>query len=226
MKVGVVLFPGTNCDHDLYHALGLNVGFEPVYLWHKDHDLKGCDAIMLPGGFSYGDYLRCGAIAKYSPVMREVAAFAEKGGPVLGICNGFQILTEAGLLPGALLRNKSLQFLCQYVTLKVETERTPFTKKAKTGGLLRIPINHGEGNYYIDGEGLQRLEGEGQVVFRYVDERGQASEAANPNGALANIAGVCNGRRNVVGLMPHPERVVEAALGGTDGKILFESLLS
>src|SRR5918996_4252582 len=146
MKVGVVLFPGTNCDHDLYHALGLNVGSEPVYLWHKDHDLKGCDAIMLPGGFSYGDYLRCGAIAKYSPVMREVAAFAEKGGPVLGICNGFQILTEAGLLPGALLRNRSLQFLCQYVTLKVETEKTPFTKKAKAGGLLKIPINHGEGN--------------------------------------------------------------------------------
>ncbi|HKX12602.1 MAG TPA: phosphoribosylformylglycinamidine synthase subunit PurQ [bacterium] len=225
MKVGVVLFPGTNCDHDLYHALGLNVGFEPVYLWHKDHDLKGCDAIMLPGGFSYGDYLRCGAIAKYSPVMREVATFAEKGGPVLGICNGFQILTEAGLLPGALLRNRSLQFLCQYVTLKVETERTPFTKKARPGSLLRIPINHGEGNYYIDPEGLQRLEGENQVVFRYVDEKGEATEAANPNGALQNIAGVCNARRNVVGLMPHPERVVEEALGGIDGKIFFESLL-
>jgi len=225
MKVGVVQFPGTNCDHDLYHALGRSVGFEPVYLWHKEADLRGCEAIMLPGGFSYGDYLRCGAIAKFAPVMREVAAFAEKGGPVVGICNGFQILTESGLLPGALLRNRSLQFICEYVRLKVETERTPFTRKAAPGALLRVPINHGEGNYYIDGEGLKRLEGEGQVVFRYVDEAGEATEAANPNGALRNIAGVCNARRNVVGLMPHPERVVEEALGGVDGKVLFESLL-
>jgi len=226
MKVGVVVFPGSNCDHDLYHVLAKVVGFEAVYLWHKDHDLKNCRAVILPGGFSYGDYLRCGAIAKYSPIMQEVLRFAEGGGPVLGICNGFQILTEAGLLPGVLIRNQSLKFICDYTRVRVDSDRTPFTRQVKLGAALRIPIAHGEGNYFIDPEGLERLEGEGQVVFRYVDAQGEATPGANPNGSLRNIAGVCNSRRNVVGLMPHPERVSEAVLGSQDGRKIFESLLA
>ncbi len=226
MKVGVVVFPGSNCDHDLYHVVGKIMGFEAVYLWHKDADLKGCDAVVIPGGFSYGDYLRCGAIAKFSPVMQEVQRFAQEGRPLLGICNGFQILTEAGLLPGALIRNRSLKFLCDYTNIRVDSVETPFTRKAGKGAVLKIPIAHGEGNYFIDAEGLKKLEGEGQVVFRYVDAQGEASEAANPNGSLNNIAGVCNARRNVVGLMPHPERVSEALLGCEDGKRIFESLLA
>ncbi|MCC6273300.1 MAG: phosphoribosylformylglycinamidine synthase subunit PurQ [Deltaproteobacteria bacterium] len=226
MKVGVVVFPGSNCDHDLYHVVGKILGFEAVYLWHKDADLKGCDAVVIPGGFSYGDYLRCGAIAKFSPVMKEVQRFAQEGRPLLGICNGFQILTEAGLLPGALIRNRSLKFLCDYTNIRVDSVETPFTRKAGKGAVLKIPIAHGEGNYFIDAEGLKKLEGEGQVVFRYVDAQGEASEAANPNGSLNNIAGVCNARRNVVGLMPHPERVSEALLGCEDGKRIFESLLA
>lgn len=226
MKVGVVVFPGSNCDHDLYHVVGKIMGFEAVYLWHKDADLKGCDAVVIPGGFSYGDYLRCGAIAKFSPVMKEVQRFAQEGRPLLGICNGFQILTEAGLLPGALIRNRSLKFICDYTHIRVDSAETPFTRRAGKGSVLKIPIAHGEGNYFIDAEGLKRLEGEGQVVFRYVDARGEASEGANPNGSLNNIAGVCNARRNVVGLMPHPERVSEAILGAEDGKKIFESLLA
>ena len=226
MKVGVVVFPGSNCDHDLFHVVGKIMGFEAVYLWHKEHDLKNCDAVVIPGGFSYGDYLRCGAIAKYSPVMQEVQRFAQAGRPLLGICNGFQILTEAGLLPGALIRNRSLKFICETVYVRVENSETPFTRKAERGRVLKIPIAHGEGNYFTDAEGLKRLEGEGQVVFRYVDAKGEAGEAANPNGSLANIAGVCNARRNVVGLMPHPERVSEALLGSEDGKKIFESLLA
>ncbi|MDL1872220.1 phosphoribosylformylglycinamidine synthase subunit PurQ [Deltaproteobacteria bacterium PRO3] len=226
MKVGVVVFPGSNCDHDLYHVVGKILGFEAVYLWHKDADLKGCDAVVIPGGFSYGDYLRCGAIAKFSPVMKEVQRFAQEGRPLLGICNGFQILTEAGLLPGALIRNRSLKFLCDYTNIRVDSAETPFTRRAGKGSVLKIPIAHGEGNYFIDAEGLKKLEGEGQVVFRYVDAQGEASEAANPNGSLNNIAGVCNARRNVVGLMPHPERVSEALLGCEDGKRIFESLLA
>ncbi|MCC7344311.1 MAG: phosphoribosylformylglycinamidine synthase subunit PurQ [Deltaproteobacteria bacterium] len=226
MKVGVVVFPGSNCDHDLYHVVGKIMGFEAVYLWHKDADLKGCDAVVIPGGFSYGDYLRCGAIAKFSPVMQEVQRFAQEGRPLLGICNGFQILTEAGLLPGALIRNRSLKFLCDYTNIRVDSVETPFTRKAGKGAVLKIPIAHGEGNYFIDAEGLKKLEGEGQVVFRYVDAQGEASEAVNPNGSLNNIAGVCNARRNVVGLMPHPERVSEALLGCEDGKRIFESLLA
>jgi len=225
MKVGVVVFPGSNCDHDLYHVVGRIMGFEAVYLWHKDADLKGCDAVVIPGGFSYGDYLRCGAIAKFSPVMKEVQRFAQEGRPLLGICNGFQILTEAGLLPGALIRNRSLKFICDYTNIRVDSTETPFTRRAGKASVLKIPIAHGEGNYFIDAEGLKRLEGEGQVVFRYVDAQGEASEAANPNGSLNNIAGVCNARRNVVGLMPHPERVSEALLGCEDGKKIFESLL-
>ena len=226
MKVGVVVFPGSNCDHDLYHVVGKIMGFEAVYLWHKDADLKGCDAVVIPGGFSYGDYLRCGAIAKFSPVMQEVQRHAHAGRPLLGICNGFQILTEAGLLPGALIRNRSLKFICDYTDIRVDNVETPFTRKAGKGSVLKIPIAHGEGNYFIDGEGLKRLEGEGQVVFRYVDAKGETSEAANPNGSLNNIAGVCNARRNVVGLMPHPERVSETILGCEDGKKIFESLLA
>ena len=225
MKVGVVVFPGSNCDHDLYHVVGKIMGFEAVYLWHKEADLRGCDAVVIPGGFSYGDYLRCGAIAKFSPVMKEVQRFAQEGRPLLGICNGFQILTEAGLLPGALIRNRSLKFICDYTNIRVDSVETPFTRKAGKGSVLKIPIAHGEGNFFVDAEGLRRLEGEGQVVFRYVDAQGEASEAANPNGSLNNIAGVCNSRRNVVGLMPHPERVSEAILGFEDGRKIFESIL-
>jgi len=225
MRVGVVVFPGSNCDHDLYHVLGKILGFEAVYLWHKEANLKACDAVIIPGGFSYGDYLRCGAIAKFSPVMGELQRFAQEGRPVLGICNGFQILTEAGLLPGALIRNRSLKFICDYTHVRVDNDQTPFTRKTEKGSVLKIPIAHGEGNYFIDDEGLKRLEGEGQVVFRYVDSQGDANDAANPNGSLRNIAGVCNPRRNVVGLMPHPERVSEALLGCEDGKKIFAGLL-
>lgn len=225
MKVGIIVFPGSNCDHDLYHVLGERVGFEVRLLWHKDHDLQGADAVFLPGGFSYGDYLRCGTIARFAPIMNEVIAFAKKGGPVLGICNGFQILTEAHLLPGALLPNASLKFICERVWLKVENTHTPFTKKIIPNTLLHIPIAHRDGNYFIDEDSLKRLEGEGQVVVRYVNEAGEASAAANPNGAMANIAGVCNAARNVVGMMPHPERVSEALLGSEAGKGIFESLL-
>jgi phosphoribosylformylglycinamidine synthase subunit PurQ / glutaminase len=225
MKVGVVVFPGSNCDHDLYHVLGKVVGFETVYLWHKDHQLQKCDAIVLPGGFSYGDYLRCGAIARFSPLMKEIEKFAGRGGPVLGICNGFQILTEARLLPGVLMRNRSLKFICDYTYIKVESNHSPFTRNIKLQTVLKIPIAHGDGNYFIEEEGLKKLEGEGQVVFRYVDAKGQATETANPNGSLNNIAGICNAQRNVVALMPHPERVSEEILGSSEGKIIFESLL-
>jgi len=225
MRIGVLVFPGSNCDHDLYHVLGGLLGFEAVYLWHKDSDLKKCDAVILPGGFSYGDYLRCGAIARFSPLMREVEKFANSGGPVLGICNGFQILTEARLLPGVLMQNTSRQFICDFTDIRVERSDTPFTRKVKAGQVLRMPIAHGDGNYFIDDEGLKRLEGEGQVIFRYVDARGEPTEAANPNGSLKNIAGVCNAKRNVIALMPHPERVSEAILGSDSGKVIFESLL-
>ncbi len=225
MKVGVVVFPGSNCDHDLYHALGEGMGFDARFLWHKDQDLQGCDALFLPGGFSYGDYLRCGSIARFAPIMKEVVAFAHKGGPVLGICNGFQILTEAHLLPGVLMPNESLKFICETVRVRVESAETPFTRRVVPGTELSLPIAHRDGNFFIDGLGLERLEGEGQVVFRYVDSQGQASVEANPNGSLHNIAGICNAARNVVGLMPHPERVSEGLLGSQEGKILFESLL-
>ncbi len=226
MKVGVVVFPGSNCDHDLYHVLGKVVGFEAVYLWHKDHDLQKCDAIFLPGGFSYGDYLRCGTIARFSPIMKEVAQFAEKGGPVLGICNGFQILTESHLLPGVLMRNRSLKFICDYTHVRVESDQTSFTSKVKPKTVLRIPIAHGDGNFFIGEEGLKALEGEGQVVFRYVDSAGEPTEESNPNGSINNIAGICNKKRNVVALMPHPERVSEEILGSDQGKIIFESMLA
>ena len=225
MKFGVVVFPGSNCDFDAYHVLGSVLKQDTVFLWHKDHDLRGCDCVILPGGFSYGDYLRSGAIARFSPLMREVAEFAQRGGLVMGICNGFQILMEMGLLPGAMLRNKRLKFLCQFVHLRLEKEGTPFTRLGRRGQVLRIPIAHYEGNIYAPAETLEELERGGQVVFRYCDPEGRLSEEANVNGALNSIAGIINRRGNVMGLMPHPERASEAAMGSQDGRLIFESLL-
>jgi phosphoribosylformylglycinamidine synthase I len=225
MKFGVVVFPGSNCDHDAFYALG-GVLHQPVeFLWHQSEQVKGFDAIVLPGGFSYGDYLRTGAIARFSPVMRAVEKFARGGGLVLGICNGFQILCEAGLLPGVLQRNAGMRFVCRQVHIRVETTDTPFTSAAKPGQVLQIPIAHGDGNYFCDAETLGELERHRQIVFRYTTPDGREDEAANPNGSLANIAGVCNRERNVVGLMPHPERAVEAALGSADGLVIFRSLI-
>jgi len=225
VKFGVVVFPGSNCDFDAYHVLGSVLKQDTVFLWHKDHDLRGCDCVILPGGFSYGDYLRSGAIARFSPLMREVAEFAQRGGLVMGICNGFQILMEMGLLPGAMLRNKRLKFLCQFVHLRLEKEGTPFTRLGRRGQVLRIPIAHYEGNFYAPAETLEELERGGQVVFRYCDPEGRLSEEANVNGALNSIAGIINRRGNVMGLMPHPERASEAAMGSQDGRLIFESLL-
>lgn len=226
MKVGVVSFPGSNCDEDALLAIVERLHEQAVMLWHKDHDLQGADVIILPGGFSYGDYLRSGAIARFSPIMQEVVAHAKKGGPVIGICNGFQIACEAGLLPGALMRNENLQFRSMPVTLRVESTNTVFTNKASKGQLLTMPIAHGDGRYTADAETIARLEGEGQVVFRYVDAKGEAVATANPNGATNNIAGVTNATGTVVGMMPHPERALEPLLGSSDGMVLFESLLA
>jgi len=226
LKVGVVSFPGSNCDEDAVLAIVEQLHERAVLLWHKDHDLQGADVIILPGGFSYGDYLRSGAIARFSPIMQEVVAHAKRGGPVVGICNGFQIACEAGLLPGALLRNASLQFRSMAVTLKVENTTSVFTNAARAGSLLTMPIAHGDGRYTADDATLDRLEGEGRVAFRYVDATGAATAAANPNGAMRNIAGVTNETGTVVGMMPHPERALEPLLGSTDGRVLFESLLS
>jgi phosphoribosylformylglycinamidine synthase I len=218
MRVAVITFPGSNCDADLRHAVDITVGLSCLPIWHKQTSLGDVDAVFLPGGFSYGDYLRCGAIARFSPIMKAVVDFAQRGGPVLGICNGFQILTEAGLLPGALRQNAGLKFLCQDVELTVDGRETPFTGDLPRVGALRIPIAHMEGNYTADAETLARMEGEGQVIFRY------GGTVGNPNGSISNIAGISNGAGNVVGLMPHPERVVEAAVGGTDGVGFFTSL--
>lgn len=226
MKFGIITFPGSNCDEDAYNAVTQSLGATGVRLWHKDHDLQGVDVVILPGGFSYGDYLRAGAIARFSPIMREVVAHAERGGPVLGICNGFQIACEAHLLPGALLRNASLQFVSETVTLRVENADTRFTNRYVGGQLLRIPVAHGDGRFTIDLEGLKQLEGEGQVVFRYSDATGDTSDAANPNGSLDNIAGIVNRQGNVLGMMPHPERAVDTLLGSNDGLALFESMLA
>jgi phosphoribosylformylglycinamidine synthase I len=223
MKVAVVTFPGSNCDHDLYKAVQ-QVGSEPTFVWHRDRGLDGFDAVMLPGGFSYGDYLRAGAIARMSPVMEDVVAFADRGGPVLGICNGFQILCEAGLLPGALMKNASLRFESRDVLLRVENTGNLFTADYEIGDVLRIPIAHGEGNYQADQATLERLEGEGRVAFRYVDASGAATDAANPNGSLHNVAGIVNERGNVLGMMPHPERAMEPLLGSSDGVGVFTSL--
>jgi len=226
MKVGVVSFPGSNCDEDALLAVVERLDEQAVLLWHKDHDLQGSDVIILPGGFSYGDYLRAGAIARFSPIMQEVIAHAKRGGPVIGICNGFQIACEAGLLPGALLRNESLQFRSMPVTLKVESTETIFTRAATQGALLTMPIAHGDGRYTADDATLDRLEGEGRVVFRYVDGTGAPTAAANPNGSMRNVAGVASANGAVVGLMPHPERAMEPLLGSTDGLVLFQSLLT
>jgi phosphoribosylformylglycinamidine synthase len=225
MKFGVVVFPGSNCDHDAYHALG-EVLHQPVeFLWHQSEEINGFDAILLPGGFSYGDYLRTGAIARFSPVMRAVEKFAQGGGLVLGVCNGFQILCEAGLLPGVLQRNAGMRFVCRQVHVRVETTDTPFTAAAKPGQVLQMPIAHGDGNYFCDPGMLADLERNHQIVFRYTTPDGREDAAANPNGSLANIAGVCNRERNVIGLMPHPERAVEAALGSADGLVILRSLI-
>jgi phosphoribosylformylglycinamidine synthase subunit PurQ / glutaminase len=226
MKFGVVVFPGSNCDHDAYHAAKDVLGQEAQFLWHKDTGLKGADVIVLPGGFAHGDYLRTGAIARFSPIMPAIQDFARRGGPVLGICNGFQVLLESGLLPGAMLRNRDLKFHCEHVTVCVEQTDTPFTAAATKGQRLRLPIAHGEGNYYAEPEVIRELEAGRRVIFRYCDAAGAATEAANPNGAVNNIAGICNEGRNVVGLMPHPERACEPTLGSADGLVLFQSVLS
>jgi phosphoribosylformylglycinamidine synthase len=225
MKFAVIVFPGSNCDHDAYHAAKHVLGHEAEFIWHKETSLKGADVVILPGGFSHGDYLRTGAIARFSPVMAAVSEFAAKGGPLLGICNGFQVLCEAHLLPGALLRNSDLKFHCEHVCVRVEQTDTPFTATATRGQVLRLPIAHGEGNYYADPETIATLESSGRVVFRYCDATGELSAASNPNGSLNAIAGICSERRNVVGLMPHPERACESPLGSKDGLVLFESVV-
>lgn len=226
MKFGIVTFPGSNCDHDTFHAVNDELGEEAVYLWHKDRDLAGSDVIILPGGFSYGDYLRAGAIARFSPIMSEVAAHAKRGGPVLCICNGFQIACEAGLLPGALLRNESLKFVSEPVRLRVENAETMFTNRYEKGAILTMPIAHGDGRYTADAQVLDRLEGEGQVVFRYVASGGETDEYWSPNGSMRAIAGIVSDAGNVMGLMPHPERAVDELLGSHDGLGIFESMLA
>lgn len=225
MKFAVIVFPGSNCDHDAYHAARHVLGQEAEFIWHKETSLKGADVVVLPGGFSHGDYLRTGAIARFSPIMASVAEFASHGGPLLGICNGFQVLCEAHLLPGALLRNRDLKFHCEHVCVRVEQTDTPFTATATRGQILRLPIAHGEGNYYADPETIATLESSRRVVFRYCDVSGHVSVAANPNGSINSIAGICSERRNVVGLMPHPERACESPLGSKDGLVLFESVV-
>jgi phosphoribosylformylglycinamidine synthase subunit PurQ / glutaminase len=226
MKFAVIVFPGSNCDHDAYYAVKDVLGQDAEFVWHKETHLCGADVVILPGGFSHGDYLRTGAIARFSPVMDAVRTFAMTGGPVLGVCNGFQILLEAGLLPGAMLRNRDLKFQCQHVYIRVEQNDTPFTLACKRQQVLRIPIAHGEGNYFTTPEELRRLEQNRQVIFRYTNAEGVATDEANPNGSIDSIAGICNDRRNVVGLMPHPERACEASLGSADGLVMFESVVA
>jgi len=225
MKFAVVVFPGSNSDHDAHYAVKHVLGQEAEFVWHKDTSLGGADVVILPGGFAHGDYLRTGAIARFSPIMQEVRTFAAGGGPVLGICNGFQVLLEAGLLPGAMLRNRSVRFQCQHVHVKVEQTDTPFTLASAPGRVLRMPIAHGEGNYYAEPDVLARLENNRQVVFRYTAADGAITPEANPNGSANNIAGLCNDTRNVVGLMPHPERACELAIGSADGLVMLESAL-
>jgi phosphoribosylformylglycinamidine synthase subunit PurQ / glutaminase len=217
MRFGVVVFPGSNCDHDAWYAVSANLGHQAEFIWHDSASLGNVDAVILPGGFSYGDYLRCGAIAKFSPVMAAVRKFADEGGPVLGICNGFQILVESGFLPGALLRNRDLRFVCRDVKLRIETTNSPFTCAAKQGQLMRVPVAHGEGCYFADERTLDQLEAEDRVIVRYLD---------NPNGSLRDIAGICSERRNVMGMMPHPERASDVLLGSTDGRVILESMIA
>ena len=224
--VGILVFPGSNCDHDAYHAFGKTLGLETRFIWHKDRDLGGIDFVVVPGGFSYGDYLRCGAIARFSPVMQAVTAFANAGGPVVGICNGFQILLEAGLLPGAMLHNQKLRFVCKDVHIRVETTANPFTSTLSPGSVHRIPVSHGEGNYTIDQDGLKALHDHDQIVFRYCEPDGSLSDSSNFNGSVEAIAGICNRDRNVLGMMPHPERAADPILGKTDGLRLLEAMTS
>jgi phosphoribosylformylglycinamidine synthase len=226
MKFAVVVFPGSNSDRDAWYAAGHVMGQRAELVWHKDTDLSGADAVILPGGFAHGDYLRTGAIARFSPIMAAVTRFAERGGPVLGICNGFQVLLEAGLLPGAMVRNRGVKFVSEHVHIKVEQTDTPFTEACARGQVLELPIAHGEGNYFADPDTIRELESHRQIVFRYTDPAGRVSDAANPNGSMNNVAGICNRARNVVGLMPHPERACEASLGSADGRLIFQSIVS
>ncbi|MDP8232054.1 MAG: phosphoribosylformylglycinamidine synthase subunit PurQ [Candidatus Zophobacter franzmannii] len=223
MRINVIMFPGSNCDGDAFHISKIR-NHDVEFIWHKDTELKNPDMVFLPGGFSYGDYLRCGAIAKHSPIIKEVIEFANKGGLVIGICNGFQILTETGLLPGALMRNKGLDFICKHQHIRVETTDSPYTNDAKENQVLDIPIAHKEGNYFIDNEGLKKLQDNNQILFRYCDEDGNVTDEANPNGAIDNIAGICNVERNVLGMMPHPERAAESVVPSMDGKVIFASI--
>lgn len=225
VKFGILVFPGSNCDHDAHDAVSSVLSQEARFIWHKESSLGDVDVVVIPGGFSYGDYLRCGAIARFSPIMQDVVRFARAGGPVIGICNGFQILTEAGLLPGALLRNESLRFVCKDVYVRVEQPGARFTSVCARGEVLRLPIAHGEGRYVADADTLRRLEGEGRVAFRYVTAEGEAVPEANPNGSMNNIAGILNEGGNVLGLMPHPERACDSLLGNTDGQKVFQSLI-
>ena len=224
MKFGVIVFPGSNCDHDAYHVISKHVGQPVDFIWHRDTDLSTYDAVIIPGGFSYGDYLRAGALARFSPVMSSVQEFAARGGFVLGVCNGFQILCEAGLLPGALIRNRDLHFICQHVNVRVETTETPFTHGLKAGDVLALPVAHGEGNYVCDDATLEELRREDRVVFRYADAGGRLTDEANVNGSRESIAGICSRERNVLGMMPHPERACEDLLGSADGRDIFRSL--
>lgn len=224
MKFGILQFPGSNCDQDCYHVPARVLGEKAEYIWHKEEKIHHYDCIIVPGGFSYGDYLRTGAIARFSPVMKSVVNFARDGGLVIGICNGFQILLESGLLPGAMLRNRTLRFVCKYVWLRVENSETPFTHICAEGDVLRVPVAHGEGNYFCDKETLADLKKNDQIVFRYCDQFGDVTDASNPNGSLNNIAGICNKKGNVLGMMPHPERASEKCMGSTDGFVLFKSI--
>jgi phosphoribosylformylglycinamidine synthase I len=226
MRFGIVVFPGTNCDRDCWHVVKAVLNCDVDFVWHEERDVSRFDCIILPGGFSYGDYLRVGAIARFSPVMESVRDFAEKGGLVIGICNGFQILVEAGLLPGALVRNKTIHFICKFVNLRVENADTPFTNQCEVGQVLRIPIAHNDGRYFCDKETLKRLERNGQIVFRYCTPDGEVTEEANPNGSVGNIAGIVNEKGNVLGMMPHPERASERLLGSEDGLFIWRSILS
>ena len=225
MRFGVVVFPGSNCDYDCYYVLGNVLQKEVSFIWHKEKNLSGYDCLVLPGGFSYGDYLRTGAIARFSPIMKSIEQFAKKGGLVIGICNGFQVLLEAGLLPGAMLRNKTLSFVCKFINIRVENSSVPYTYLCQQGQVLSIPIAHIEGNYYADDETIESLEENNQIVFRYCDERGELSEDSNPNGSKGSIAGICNREGNILGMMPHPERASESILGSDDGRLIFESVI-
>lgn len=222
--IGVIVFPGSNCDHDAYHSMKHVMGADTKFLWHKDNDLSGIDLLIIPGGFSYGDYLRSGAIARFSPIMQEVIKYAEEGRPVMGICNGFQILLESGLLPGAMLHNEKLRFICKNLYIRVENNQTLFTSGLGKGDVLDIPVSHGEGNYFIDNDGLKGLQDKDQIVFRYCNSKGEITRESNYNGSVDSIAGICNNGGNVLGMMPHPERAVEEILGSTDGLKLFKAV--